>query len=350
MLNQKLRGRALMRTLFFAPYILSEVVTGVVWRQILRPSGLLDQTLESARRQRPRAGVARQPRRRALQPVLRHLVEVLRFPHGDPARRAATDSQRAQRGGGHRRRFEMADASATSRSLCSGRRCASRSSCRSSAPSSCSTSSGSPPRVGRSTPHRRWRPTSSTRVSDAGSSATRAPSRSSSSGCRSSSRCCTSGSRCAATFEGLVSLAELTTARANRPVRAARPAGTRLRLRARRAGDRRDPTPVRDPGRLPRQRPARERSSRPARSVDDDELPGRRGLDDVLAPSRQQHADRGNRHRRWCFPPRHWPRSCSPVTRSPVESSSTRCSRSACCSRSRWRSCRCSSCFVRPTY
>jgi raffinose/stachyose/melibiose transport system permease protein len=47
MLNQKLRGRAVMRTLFFAPYILSEVVTGVVWRQILRPSGLLDQTLES---------------------------------------------------------------------------------------------------------------------------------------------------------------------------------------------------------------------------------------------------------------------------------------------------------------
>ena len=38
MLNQKLRGRALMRTLFFAPYILSEVVTGVVWRQIFRPT------------------------------------------------------------------------------------------------------------------------------------------------------------------------------------------------------------------------------------------------------------------------------------------------------------------------
>ncbi|HWM20524.1 MAG TPA: sugar ABC transporter permease, partial [Ilumatobacteraceae bacterium] len=45
MLNQKLRGRAVMRTLFFAPYILSEVVTGVVWRQILRPKGLLDQIL-----------------------------------------------------------------------------------------------------------------------------------------------------------------------------------------------------------------------------------------------------------------------------------------------------------------
>jgi raffinose/stachyose/melibiose transport system permease protein len=34
-----------MRTLFFAPYVLSEVVTGVVWRQILRPKGLADQLM-----------------------------------------------------------------------------------------------------------------------------------------------------------------------------------------------------------------------------------------------------------------------------------------------------------------
>lgn len=47
LLNQDLRGRAVMRTLFFAPYVLSEVVTGVVWRQILRPEGLLDQGLVS---------------------------------------------------------------------------------------------------------------------------------------------------------------------------------------------------------------------------------------------------------------------------------------------------------------
>jgi raffinose/stachyose/melibiose transport system permease protein len=45
MLNVRLPGRGLLRTLFFAPYILSEVVTGVVWRQILRPNGLLDQSL-----------------------------------------------------------------------------------------------------------------------------------------------------------------------------------------------------------------------------------------------------------------------------------------------------------------
>ena len=46
LLNAKIKGRALMRTVFFAPYVLSEVVTGVVWRQILRPDGLLDQSLD----------------------------------------------------------------------------------------------------------------------------------------------------------------------------------------------------------------------------------------------------------------------------------------------------------------
>jgi raffinose/stachyose/melibiose transport system permease protein len=45
LLNVKLPGRGLLRTMFFAPYILSEVVTAVVWRQILRPNGLLDQSL-----------------------------------------------------------------------------------------------------------------------------------------------------------------------------------------------------------------------------------------------------------------------------------------------------------------
>ena len=45
LLNARLPGRALLRTLFFAPYVLSEVVTGVVWRQILRPDGLLDHIL-----------------------------------------------------------------------------------------------------------------------------------------------------------------------------------------------------------------------------------------------------------------------------------------------------------------
>jgi raffinose/stachyose/melibiose transport system permease protein len=47
LLNSKIKGRAALRTIFFAPYVLSEVVTAVVWQQILRPNGLLDQTLET---------------------------------------------------------------------------------------------------------------------------------------------------------------------------------------------------------------------------------------------------------------------------------------------------------------
>ncbi|HLU53408.1 MAG TPA: sugar ABC transporter permease [Acidimicrobiia bacterium] len=46
-LNQKLAGRGLFRTMFFAPYVLSEVVTGVVWRQLLRPDGMVDRVIES---------------------------------------------------------------------------------------------------------------------------------------------------------------------------------------------------------------------------------------------------------------------------------------------------------------
>jgi raffinose/stachyose/melibiose transport system permease protein len=47
LLNTRIAGRAILRTLFFAPYVLSEVVTGVVWRQILRPDGLLDEMMSA---------------------------------------------------------------------------------------------------------------------------------------------------------------------------------------------------------------------------------------------------------------------------------------------------------------
>jgi raffinose/stachyose/melibiose transport system permease protein len=47
LLNRKLRGRGVFRMMYFAPFILSEVVTGVVWRQIFRPGGLFDVILAS---------------------------------------------------------------------------------------------------------------------------------------------------------------------------------------------------------------------------------------------------------------------------------------------------------------
>ena len=47
LLSRNLKGRGVFRTMYFAPFILSEVVTGVVWRQIYRPEGLFDQILGS---------------------------------------------------------------------------------------------------------------------------------------------------------------------------------------------------------------------------------------------------------------------------------------------------------------
>ncbi|MDX3105848.1 carbohydrate ABC transporter permease [Nonomuraea angiospora] len=46
LLNQRIRGRALYRVVFFAPYVLSEVITGVLFSLILSPeSGLANQFL-----------------------------------------------------------------------------------------------------------------------------------------------------------------------------------------------------------------------------------------------------------------------------------------------------------------
>ncbi|GAA3672445.1 sugar ABC transporter permease [Nonomuraea antimicrobica] len=46
LLNQRLRGRALYRVVFFAPYVLSEVITGVLFSLILSPdSGMANQVL-----------------------------------------------------------------------------------------------------------------------------------------------------------------------------------------------------------------------------------------------------------------------------------------------------------------
>ncbi|MHB9757661.1 carbohydrate ABC transporter permease [Streptomyces sp. BYX5S] len=48
LLNQKLRGRAVYRMLFFAPYVLSEVITGVLFSMIFSPDdGLADKVLGS---------------------------------------------------------------------------------------------------------------------------------------------------------------------------------------------------------------------------------------------------------------------------------------------------------------
>ena len=63
LLSRNLKGRGVFRTMYFAPFILSEVVTGVVWRQIYRPEGLFDQILGSGWRGRSDQGVAGRPSR-----------------------------------------------------------------------------------------------------------------------------------------------------------------------------------------------------------------------------------------------------------------------------------------------
>ncbi|WP_327011364.1 sugar ABC transporter permease [Dactylosporangium sp. NBC_01737] len=43
LLNRKIRGRAVLRLVVFAPYVLSEAITAVVWLLMLQPGGLVDQ-------------------------------------------------------------------------------------------------------------------------------------------------------------------------------------------------------------------------------------------------------------------------------------------------------------------
>jgi raffinose/stachyose/melibiose transport system permease protein len=45
LVNRRFPGRAIFRLLFFAPYVIAEVIAGVVWRLILQPNGLVDGAL-----------------------------------------------------------------------------------------------------------------------------------------------------------------------------------------------------------------------------------------------------------------------------------------------------------------
>jgi ABC-type sugar transport system permease subunit len=47
MLNRPLRGRAVLRLIFFAPYVLSEAITAVIWLLMLQPDGLVDRTMQA---------------------------------------------------------------------------------------------------------------------------------------------------------------------------------------------------------------------------------------------------------------------------------------------------------------
>ena len=57
LLNQKIRGRGLLRTVVFVPYVLAEVIAGVVWFQMLQPKyGVIDSLLAAVGIQGPAQG------------------------------------------------------------------------------------------------------------------------------------------------------------------------------------------------------------------------------------------------------------------------------------------------------
>ncbi|HET9522326.1 MAG TPA: sugar ABC transporter permease [Candidatus Limnocylindrales bacterium] len=45
MLNRRFRGRAILRLIFFAPYVVAEVITAIVWSLLLQPNGLAEHFL-----------------------------------------------------------------------------------------------------------------------------------------------------------------------------------------------------------------------------------------------------------------------------------------------------------------
>jgi raffinose/stachyose/melibiose transport system permease protein len=47
LLNRPMRGRSVIRLVFFTPYVLSEAITAIVFLQILQPGGLVDKTLQA---------------------------------------------------------------------------------------------------------------------------------------------------------------------------------------------------------------------------------------------------------------------------------------------------------------
>jgi raffinose/stachyose/melibiose transport system permease protein len=47
LLNRRLRGRAFLRLVVFAPYVLSEAITAVIWLLMLQPEGFVDEVLRT---------------------------------------------------------------------------------------------------------------------------------------------------------------------------------------------------------------------------------------------------------------------------------------------------------------
>ncbi len=175
LLNQRMRGRAVYRAIFFAPYILSEVIACVLFGIIFLPgSGLADKLVGDLPLLGDLAYRWFADPDTALPTLFAvmtwkyfgfHMMIYLAYLQGIPSEvLEAASIDGAHRGGG----------SAASPCRCSARPSGSACSCPSSARSSSSTSCGSPRRAGRRTPRRRWPSPCSSSASSATRWATRA--------------------------------------------------------------------------------------------------------------------------------------------------------------------------------
>ena len=63
LLNQKLRGITVFRTLFFSPVVVSLVAWTIVWGFLLQDNGGINGMLGAGRHRRARTGCARRPPR-----------------------------------------------------------------------------------------------------------------------------------------------------------------------------------------------------------------------------------------------------------------------------------------------
>lgn len=92
LLNQKFKGRALIRTLIFVPYVVSEVIVGTGWSLILQTTGALNALLKKNRTWR--GGLDLRSENRHLDIDVHHFVEVHRLRRHPDDCRHAVDSRR----------------------------------------------------------------------------------------------------------------------------------------------------------------------------------------------------------------------------------------------------------------
>ena len=63
LLNQKMRGRSIIRVLIFVPYVISEVIVGTGWSLMLQTNGAVNDLLAQDRAGRPDASTGSPTRR-----------------------------------------------------------------------------------------------------------------------------------------------------------------------------------------------------------------------------------------------------------------------------------------------